>query len=1074
MAKDIQESLIDSINTIVQNAIDKTPKDLTVSAVVTQCLDAEDNKYTIRYGINTATAYSTTSYSIGDKVLVHVPENDWSNTLTIIGFDKNDDASDAVDLNLNVDNDTKGYHVLGGSLFDMGTEIKHLSENCYDIIYRVNEYSQTQILSADDGDEDTEITVLESEIQPGEDNSDSCNLTQAQYERGLADSIAEYTEGADESEDEDVPEGDTSAPLDGDEDYGMPDDSDVQIDVGGIQTVTEEVQVFESNAINENYINRQEQDVCESATNLYLQADFRIRKDNVDGSFGIVFIFDFKKNSEIYQIPYYFDSADFKSNPLSFTELTTQGIIVDFEGSNFVRLNKVMIYSQDFSSPDIQVGNIKIYPLKKVEENSGYMVNISAKDGSYVSNTKSAHYTAKAYYNGADITQNVDFYWGVESDIQEAGKYHILLGKGYDYMGKGQSCDFFISDVESRKANVACVASYRNKIIGRENINVYNDTYSDLITLTPSLADDGRVILSCLINGASYYNSNSELDVDDDSDAREDAYSEKETMTLAIELKNFIFKNEVDEIVAEQDDAEIYNDYTTFLMVSGGTIQGVSNDDSETRSENFNKYTFRPICGRSDWRDDYMNKSSLHYRPYAFTFDNRKQTKTGAFKDIWDLVSKAVDNKIYSQLKSFNVTLPSMSVTIDGKTGTVQCDGGNKIAIKKSSFAKKGDGETKLSDARNEMRSHFIPLHIQVLNEQTISAAQNKLPTITVDDVDGSEDSGGESDPDYDYSDDVAEESMQNGMPIAVFDDQYGVSLQASSSTDNKVTVVYENEDTGEDETIDVEKYGYICIDPLTNDRYFINKLPSSGTKYTNVTNITDGTCLVDEDHPAVIETANPFVDQNGDGYLIIENDADDSKSQFYYPEENGLLNIEFVPALNVDETPTGNYEAQWVRENPDDDTDQLEFSITFYYNVKVDVEKTIKNNGIPVIVKDSNGDYIAAEPDRGEPYVKTQTFTSASDIVFDMLNEVSVSSQTATEYTYDWYRGSSVTNMHKFMSSTDTTNNPKSLSSILKGGTAKYNDNSIIIDEIGKNEVIGCKVYSSSDGYLGSSYITL
>ena len=59
-------------------------------------------------------------------------------------------------------------------------------------------------------------------------------------------------------------------------------------------------------------------------------------------------------------------------------------------------------------------------------------------------------------------------------------------------------------------------------------------------------------------------------------------------------------------------------------------------------------------------------------------------------------------------------------------------------------------------------------------------------------------------------------------------------------------------------------------------------------------------------------------------------------------------------------------------------------------------------------------------------------------------------------------------------MTSNIKSNNQKSLPNMLAGGISRYKDNSILIDEIGENEIICCKVYSPSQGYIGSSYIRI
>ena len=76
MAENIQGSLISAMETIADKTIQNNPRDITVSAVITQCLNTESYKFTIRYGASSVVAYGNRMYAIGDKVSVLVPEGD--------------------------------------------------------------------------------------------------------------------------------------------------------------------------------------------------------------------------------------------------------------------------------------------------------------------------------------------------------------------------------------------------------------------------------------------------------------------------------------------------------------------------------------------------------------------------------------------------------------------------------------------------------------------------------------------------------------------------------------------------------------------------------------------------------------------------------------------------------------------------------------------------------------------------------------------------------------------------------------------------------------------------------------
>ena len=84
---DLQGSLLNAIDYLVNNRIDKINKDVTLTATIKKCTNSLTGEYQINYngGFLTAYAQEDTSYSDNQLVYVLVPENDWSKRKLIIG-----------------------------------------------------------------------------------------------------------------------------------------------------------------------------------------------------------------------------------------------------------------------------------------------------------------------------------------------------------------------------------------------------------------------------------------------------------------------------------------------------------------------------------------------------------------------------------------------------------------------------------------------------------------------------------------------------------------------------------------------------------------------------------------------------------------------------------------------------------------------------------------------------------------------------------------------------------------------------------------------------------------------------
>ena len=86
-SSDLQGSLLNAIDYLVNNRIDKISKDVTVTCSIKKCENALTGQYTVNYNGGFFTAYSQENVSYDENVSVYVliPENDWSKKKIIIG-----------------------------------------------------------------------------------------------------------------------------------------------------------------------------------------------------------------------------------------------------------------------------------------------------------------------------------------------------------------------------------------------------------------------------------------------------------------------------------------------------------------------------------------------------------------------------------------------------------------------------------------------------------------------------------------------------------------------------------------------------------------------------------------------------------------------------------------------------------------------------------------------------------------------------------------------------------------------------------------------------------------------------
>jgi hypothetical protein len=87
MANNLQESLLQAVDYLVNNRINKINRDTTITCTIKKCNNSLTQEYQVNYngGFLNAYAQEGASYSENQEVYVLVPENDWSKRKLIIG-----------------------------------------------------------------------------------------------------------------------------------------------------------------------------------------------------------------------------------------------------------------------------------------------------------------------------------------------------------------------------------------------------------------------------------------------------------------------------------------------------------------------------------------------------------------------------------------------------------------------------------------------------------------------------------------------------------------------------------------------------------------------------------------------------------------------------------------------------------------------------------------------------------------------------------------------------------------------------------------------------------------------------
>lgn len=272
---------------------------------------------------------------------------------------------------------------------------------------------------------------------------------------------------------------------------------------------------------------------------IYCAADFQTslpQEQQLQGNYGIIFALDFNSNNneeDVITKYYSINVNNMTGNPYKLLQPTRQYAFFDINNANFIRVNSITAFVQNFPNQDqfntvddIFITNISLQAANKMtsDELAGYSINLTTPEGSIFTTEASPDaelpVTATVKLRGQEIDDtNIEFYWFVEdATIKTNSQYYSSYGglgwkclnelssTGTLVAGKNEFSIKF-SDAAARNNTFKCVAVYNGNIFNK-TINIKNYLAVNITIVSDSgtnfYYDQGNPILSCLIDGVAH------------------------------------------------------------------------------------------------------------------------------------------------------------------------------------------------------------------------------------------------------------------------------------------------------------------------------------------------------------------------------------------------------------------------------------------------------------------------------------------------------------------------------------------------------------------------------------------
>lgn len=199
---------------------------------------------------------------------------------------------------------------------------------------------------------------------------------------------------------------------------------------------------------------------------------------------------------------YSLTDKDMFGNPMKYEEGSTQHIIFPIEKENFVRIEYIYAYCEDFVKEDLANSVSKIYfkniqlqlltPITskngdyylqlKMPKGNTFKIKSASEENSPPEETDILEIVSFTYHKKNSISDSCDHYWGIEDfsiDYNSKG-YNKFLGNGWKLLTTSNTSllKVFRKDNTAYQNNYICVSVYNDNgtnIVLRETFSIFND-----------------------------------------------------------------------------------------------------------------------------------------------------------------------------------------------------------------------------------------------------------------------------------------------------------------------------------------------------------------------------------------------------------------------------------------------------------------------------------------------------------------------------------------------------------------------------------------------------------------------
>jgi hypothetical protein len=238
---------------------------------------------------------------------------------------------------------------------------------------------------------------------------------------------------------------------------------------------------------------------------------------------------------QIKYISYTIDSTNMLGSPMNYSSVTTQYNIYQIDSANFLYIDSILLFSQDFVQEDdklkaygnsgeknnnIFFSDFAAYGLKTISSTNGdYSLRLSTPQGSIFKSLSKQEKDAKAVVGKltnlqTDLSDSTSFSWFAKDDrvSSTSEQYRVTAGSGYRYLedkGSTKTLTLLPSENRAYENKYLCVANYRDSMILKTDFTIYNEACQREILVSSNFPDNefsfdrGNPILTCTIDGKS-------------------------------------------------------------------------------------------------------------------------------------------------------------------------------------------------------------------------------------------------------------------------------------------------------------------------------------------------------------------------------------------------------------------------------------------------------------------------------------------------------------------------------------------------------------------------------------------